>query len=388
MISTNQVTMAIFLCIFSLLVYRAAGGVQTSEGFLLGFPMSSKPFAINGQTGHSDNCLLTSQWYNSTSNNPVINTKMITPDEVKELQAGLSTIQRNSMAQINSMAPRNGQQNIYSSIVKPSNEGYCDGRTSIPTYEVPGYRQSYLSPRQSSTGFQSYIKYNIPEEKNLAVRSNDPLMMKESYCNPVKLANIVQPMKEGFTSSSLSPNGDVSVQYNKLQQQNQQSAPTTVLNELPIQSMATSIGGDAVAQVNYDRPIYASLRSRLQAQGDYIRGDVPCNPCLPNQDPNSNINFRPSVNPSIDLNAGAMLVMGGFGGNNTAYQVAALSTASSGGKNTFSGVSLPYPTDTAQNNLQLAQQLAYSGSNMGNNFDGVAMQGSNPYSTVNYSSFA
>lgn len=382
--------MAIFLCIFSLLVYRAAGGVQTSEGFLLGFPMSSKTFAINGQTGQSDNCLLSSQWYHST--NPVVNTNMIRPDEVSQLQAGLSSIQRNSMASLNSMAPRNGQaQNIYSSIVKPSNEGYCAGgaRTSVPTYEVPGYRQSYLSPRQSSTGFQSYIRYNIPEEKNLAVRSNDPLMMKESYCNPVQLANIVQPVKEGFTSSSLSPNGDVSVQYNKLQQQNQQSASTTVLNELPIQSMATSIGGDAVAQFNYDRPVYAALRSRLQAQGDYIRGDVPCTPCLPTTlDASSCINFRPSVNPSIDLNAGAMGVMGGFGGNSSAFQTAELMSRSSGGKNTFSGVALPYPTDTTQNNLQLAQQIALSGTDMGNQFAGVASQASSPYESVSYSSFA
>ena len=381
--------MAIFLCIFSLLVYRAAGGVQTSEGFLLGFPMAPVTEAINGQTGQSDNCLLSSQWYAST--NPIVNTNMIRPDEVSQLQAGLSTIQRNSMAQINSMAPRDGkQENIYSRIVKPSNEGYCAGgaRTSVPTYEVPGYRQSYLSPRQSSTGLQSYIRYNIPDEKNLAVRSNDPLMMKESYCNPVQLANIVQPVKEGFTSSSLSPNGDVSVQYNKLQQQNQQTSSTTVLNELPIQSMATSIGGDDPAIVNYSRNIYASRRSRLAGNADKIRGDVWCTPCLPNQDPSSFIAFRPSVNPSVDLSAGAMGVMGGFGGNTTAYQTAEFMSRSSGGQNTFSGVALPYPTDTAQNNLQVAQQVALSGTDMGNQFAGVASQASSPYESVTFSSFA
>lgn len=67
----------------------------------------------------------------------------------------------------------------------------------------------------------------------------------------------------------------------------------------------------------YDRLIYACGKSRLRNGTDYIRGDLAIAPVLPSGDPRSLISFRPSVTPHIDLNQGAMNILGG---NDTSSQ--------------------------------------------------------------------
>lgn len=88
----------------------------------------------------------------------------------------------------------------------------------------------------------------------------------------------------------------------------------------------------------YDRLIYANARSRLRGGSDWIRGDLPIVPVLPQCDPNSLVWGRPSVTPHIDLNQGAMHVLGGFD-NCTQQKLQKLMEASSSGTlGTFSGI--------------------------------------------------
>lgn len=71
---------------------------------------------------------------------------------------------------------------------------------------------------------------------------------------------------------------------------------------LPVADM-TAVSEDK-APIVYDRVIYANKNSRLRAQGDMIRGDLPIVP-------NNSDWFRPSAKPSTALQPGAMNVIAG-----------------------------------------------------------------------------
>jgi hypothetical protein len=74
---------------------------------------------------------------------------------------------------------------------------------------------------------------------------------------------------------------------------------------MPVGDMTTiNTMGETVQPVVFDRFIYANRNSRNRGQGDPIRGDLPIVPCETGW-------FRPSVHPNIDLQEGAMNVMGG-----------------------------------------------------------------------------
>jgi len=80
--------------------------------------------------------------------------------------------------------------------------------------------------------------------------------------------------------------------------------------------------GELIQPIQYDRFMYANKKSRNRANGDLIRGDLPIAP----------INmgwFSTSAQPHLDLNQGAMNVMGGFD-NTTNMKLAALMNASAG----------------------------------------------------------
>jgi hypothetical protein len=80
--------------------------------------------------------------------------------------------------------------------------------------------------------------------------------------------------------------------------------------------------GELKQPIVYDRYIYANRQSRLRAQGDPIRGDLPIMPISGNW-------FVPSAHPNIDLQAGALNVMAGVT-NETNNKLANLIHASSG----------------------------------------------------------
>ena len=97
---------------------------------------------------------------------------------------------------------------------------------------------------------------------------------------------------------------------------------------LPVGDMGTitTADGETIQPIVYDRYIYANRNSRLRSQGDMIRGDLPIVPCGGNW-------FRPSVHPNLDLQQGAMNVMGG-NDNQTANELAELIYKSSGNTET------------------------------------------------------
>ena len=82
-------------------------------------------------------------------------------------------------------------------------------------------------------------------------------------------------------------------------------------SSLPVRDMtALNAAGDNVQPIVYDRYIFANRNSRLRSQGDYFRGDLPIMPCNTGW-------FQVSVQPNIDLNQGAMNVMGGINNETT-----------------------------------------------------------------------
>lgn len=117
--------------------------------------------------------------------------------------------------------------------------------------------------------------------------------------------------------------------------------------------------GELKQPIIYDRYIYANRHSRLRAQGDPIRGDLPIVP-------NSGNWFTPSVHPNIDLQAGAINVLAGVN-NETNHQLASLIYASSGGgDSTIGGVDL----------MPLGGTNAFSTMNMGTRNDVTMSAGS------------
>jgi Family of unknown function (DUF5850) len=177
-------------------------------------------------------------------------------------------------------------------------------------YSVPGQYQPALNPRFSNLNYGANIRYKMPSHKNLAV-PYDPLtfgdMVHENFGNvetPRKVENFSDENFEYPEATDMVPVGDMNT-----------------VNSL----------GETVQPIVYDRFIYANRNSRLRALGDPIRGDLPIVPCSGNW-------FRPSVHPNIDLQEGAMNVMGGV--NNDTTQALAELINSTSGDSTIAGVNM------------------------------------------------
>ena len=222
-----------------------------------------------------------------------------------------------------------------SPFMKNSKEEYCndcneDGPSNAGFYTVPGQYESYLPPRMNSAGLNSYVRYQLPDEKYQANKANDPFTIA-NYLEKPKI-------KEGYrapTGTEPTPIGG----------QRKLSSKEVKGLELPTQSDMTNTG--AVSKdakdgfyVNSERLIFSLQKNRLQGLGDPIRGDLAIVPCNPIADPNSNVWFRPAAQPQSMLNAGAMNVIGGVG-NTTAQQVSNLMSNAGGGYNNTYGA-LPY----------------------------------------------
>lgn len=210
-----------------------------------------------------------------------------------------------------------------------------------PVFTVPGTYQSPIAPRFSNTGYGAYITYNLPEKKNLAVDPMDPMMMASMVEKP--------NTKERFRYPQDSASTDYQNKYNSLT-----TPPVSqqeILSELPMQSMATSTGSEVPLVM--DRFIVANLKSRLYGAADFIRGDLAITPVLPQSDVYSTTMFRPSVAPSIDLNSGALSVLGGAYNENCRDVVQLAMQDNGGGRNTFSGDQWNNNAATSIGKLQL-----------------------------------
>lgn len=208
-----------------------------------------------------------------------------------------------------------------------------------PMYNLPGTYQAALSPRFSNVDYGANITYNMPSKDMLAVDPTNPLSLNSMVYKPQQSADIKELY--GNTSSlktmAMPQLGNVPMQY------------TEATDMLPVTAMGgqavNNLGEATVQPIIYDRFIYANQKSRTAANGDYIRGDLPIVA-------NNSGWFQTSYNkPNIDLQAGALAVIGGVDNGMTRDMLALRSAASGGLINTSSGInyavqSSPY-TSTA-----------------------------------------
>lgn len=209
------------------------------------------------------------------------------------------------------------------------NEGFCSSCDSNNNekgsgfYTVPGNYQPYLSPRMNSAGLNSYVRYQLPDEKYQANKPSDPFTIAEYFDKPT--------VKEGYDSKPEKLVDSVNVEGNALPQSGD------------MKNVGASKDPKDGFYVNTERLIFSTAKNRLRGQGDPIRGDLPVIPCNPEANPNSNVWFRPSANPQSMLNGGAMNVLGGTG-NTTAMQLAQLMSNANGGQNsTYGGLAFTPP---------------------------------------------
>jgi hypothetical protein len=377
--TNNKVFLVCLVALFALVLYRTSA-TPLIENFWGGLPMFSPTLdVVNSRT--SESIPQNNQAQLFVNPNPIINTSIMTPQDRQLLTDSLSppeSAAHKAYQQAISM-PQANKNAIDTTEYYESSRKTPIGRSMIPpTYTVPGTYQSYLSPRFNSEGYNSFVKYSLPEEKYLANRADDPLTMADRIERPV--------VRENYDSAK-EFKGNTPYQYNEIYEK-QKKQGDEVASKLPVPTMASSLSAQDAPNIytNYDRFIFSLQRNRLQGLGDPIRGDLPCVPCNPSSDSSSNVWFRPSVNVATNLRSGAINVIAGVG-NVTSQQTAELQMRSLGGaKDTFAGVALPTPLQTPVNNLQAIQQAQINNLNMGNSLQLTADR-NNPVSTVSTTSF-
>lgn len=239
----------------------------------------------------------------------------------------------------------------------------CNNKPKM--FSVSGNYQSSLSPRFSNVdGYGTRIRYRRPCNEVMGVPEHPLTYYKNTVdsCNPCVIERF-DP--KGCSMPPLCDLSKINVNDKCGGKKCPQSA--TVTSMLPITDMRTinamssvqtrenqqdidgalaecgapsSICEDNQQPIVYDRLIYANARSRLRGAGDPIRGDLPIVPVLPESNPDSLVMFRPSVTSSIDLQQGALNVMGGYD-NTTMKQLNTLIQRSTNGTaTTFAGCSV------------------------------------------------
>ena len=242
--------------------------------------------------------------------------------------------------------------------------GSMQGANKGDIFSIPGTYQAMLSPRFSNTQYGANISYNMPNYQNQAVPAG-PLdfgsMASSSYYrSPGTREDFRQPVVENYpcqgncsggctvvgcgkggapcpsdfrTSTPISPAGYADGNYNQVANEVYSQFPDAG-NELPVGDMTTmTSSGQEINSIVYDRPMYAMPKSRLFANSDYIRGDLAIIPHETGW-------FRPSVTPNIDLNPGALAVMGGINNDSAKDTASLIYQASSGGQSTLGGVNM------------------------------------------------
>lgn len=199
---------------------------------------------------------------------------------------------------------------------------------TVPTY------QSILSPRFSNVQYGANIRYNMPDNKNMASPYN-PLsfkdMVKKDYvkekysCGESREMNNLQ-IPAGYT------NGNYMDVYSSLSngKKVEEGLPS---DALPIGTMSgVNNEGEIEQFVMYNRLMNTNMKSRLRANSDYFRGDLMITP-----EQSGWFSVYPKIN--VDLNPGAMGVLSGYNvGESNSQLVEALIKSSGGARTTFGGV--------------------------------------------------
>ena len=230
-------------------------------------------------------------------------------------------------------------QGTYQSMLKPRGGLAAGINQQVEFWQTPGTFQSSLSPRFANTDFGANIRYNAPAFKNMGVPKT-PLgyakMAKENYredygcggcggagCFAATCGGPTQSQSPKACGASPAPplmaadfaNGNY---HKEVAAAVKSNGGPSMTNSLPVGNMSTlnNMGETTDNVVVYDRLMFANRNSTLRSQGDWIRGDLPITPCNTGW-------FQVSVDPSIDLNQGAMNVLAGVH-NETAGAMSAL----------------------------------------------------------------
>ena len=191
------------------------------------------------------------------------------------------------------------------------------GKNKGDFFSVPGQYQAMLSPRMSNVDYGANIRYNMPSVSNQAVPTNplsmSKLVSKEKYDPPSDCGcagngcGAITCGKGGCSNASRSNKYSLPAGYTAGDFKTTLGGPDpdnkekfSVQSSLPVGTMnSINALGDIEQPIIYDRYVYANRNSSLRSQGDPIRGDLPIVPCAAEW-------FRPSVQPHIDLQQGAL----------------------------------------------------------------------------------
>lgn len=368
MSTDNKIVICVLLVICALLTYRVSTGHPTLiENFWGTLPSFIAQTDVINNKGFSVPRNNQAQLY--VNPNPLINTSLLSNSDKQLLTESLSPPNTSSyQSYVSKLKSPDATTNPIDTTEYYKNTNSQNGP---PVFTVPGNYQTLLSPRFSADGYRSYVKYELPNESHLANRPNDPLMM----------ANSIEKRRENYDSSFQGQSIQTQTQmYDQLKKNGDE-----VASKLPIASMnMMNVNDKPDVYWNTDRFIFALQKNRLYAHGDPIRGDVPCVPCNPSSDPQSNIWFRPSVTPANALRTGAINVIAGVG-NVTSQQTSELQVRATGGtKDTFGGVSLNLPPNTPVSNLEALKKSEYL--NIGNQIN-MNVDTANPPSFVQTTTF-
>ena len=177
---------------------------------------------------------------------------------------------------------------------------------------TPGF-QANLSPRFSNVDYGANIRYNLPSTRHMATprhplgqnapRANNAARRQQPRApmSGRKAANMVRE-NYGHNTSTMPHESSYATSLQSAYDGHKQA----VVSSVPVGDLTAITPAGDVQGVAYNNLIYANLQNtRLRAQGDKIRGDLPIVPCETGW-------FRPSVNPTVDLEQGAMYVLGGL----------------------------------------------------------------------------
>lgn len=190
-----------------------------------------------------------------------------------------------------------------------------DMKNQFLTY--PSY-QANLSPRMNSIGVTPFMRARMPDRANMAEPINPLGYPRETSINRQNAMDynkmVTKEKYQGYNDAIAMtgyPGPDYKAnrsEYNKIAE----TLPKTeFLESIPVETMETVSPDGQIENVRVvDQLVYSNLKSRLRGQSDPIRGDLPITPCQRGW-------FSVSVNPVVDLNQGALAVMGGLDNEQT-----------------------------------------------------------------------
>jgi hypothetical protein len=214
-------------------------------------------------------------------------------------------------------------------------------------YATPPTFQALIPPRMYGGQMPASITFNMPNSKNMAFDSKSPFVGMDgpSPCVQSRGGRDLVPAENTLSSSTM----PTLEGYKEGYAGQTAEAPMNLAQPdlMPMnQSMAMAAAeplpdgpGLPANPVVFDSFMAVNRNSRTRGQGCMFRGDLPIIPCKSGW-------FQVSARPNVDLQEGAMNVMGGTF-NTTANELASLINMASGGATTnISGVDMSNDINT------------------------------------------